>query len=69
MDSRHLMGSLEPIPVPSAASTMEAYRGAFPPVGSRASVEVPTAVEAFMAEEATAAEATGNSIQYCGRKG
>ena len=68
MDSRHLMGRLAPTPVHSAASTMEASRGVFPPAGSRASVEVPTAVEAFMAEEATAAEATGNSVQYCRRK-
>ena len=68
MDSRHLMGRLAPTPVHSAASTMEASRGVFPPVGSRASVGA-TAVEAFMEEEATVAEATGSSVQYRRRKG
>jgi hypothetical protein len=58
MGSRHHTPSPVRIPVHSAASITEESREASPHEGSRASVEVSTAAEAFT----VAAVVTGNSV-------
>src|ERR1700674_943992 len=68
MDSRHPMPRLAPIPAHSAASIMEESREASPLAGSRASAEVSTEVEAFMAAEAfTGGGGIGKSVSFLRR--
>jgi hypothetical protein len=69
MGSRHHTPSQVRIPVHSAALIMEESREAFPHGGSRASVEVSTAAEAFtVAAVVTVAVVTGNSVALLQRQ-